>query len=109
MTFKKLKEYLSKPLILSKLDEGETLFLYLVVFDHTISGVLVRKDEGVQKPIYYVSKSLVQAKTHYSMIEKLVSALITSVRKLRPYFQCHLNSINNFGKETETIFPMSSD
>ena len=37
-----------------------------------------------------MSKSLVQAETRYSIIEKLVLALITLVRKLRPYFKCHL-------------------
>ena len=37
-----------------------------------------------------MSKSLVQAKNRYSIIERLVLALITSVRKLRPHFQCHL-------------------
>ena len=37
----KLKEYLSKLLILSKSLEGEALFLYLAVSDHTINRVLV--------------------------------------------------------------------
>ena len=37
----KLKEYLSKPLILSKPLERETLFLYLAVSDHAVNGVLV--------------------------------------------------------------------
>ena len=55
----KLKEYLSKPLILSKPLKRETLFLYLVMFDHVVSEVLIRQEEGVQKPIYYVNKSWV--------------------------------------------------
>ena len=63
--------------------------MYLAISDHVVSGVLVREDEDVQKLIYYVSKSLVQAKTLYSTIEKLVLALITSARKLRSYFNCH--------------------
>ena len=89
MAFENLKEDLSKLSILSKPLEGETLFLNFAISDHTVNGVLVREDEGVQKSIYYVSKSLVQAETHYSIIEKLVLALITSARMLRPYFQCH--------------------
>lgn len=43
-----------------------------------------------QKPMYYVSKTLLDAKTRYTIIEKLELALITAARKLRPYFQCHL-------------------
>ena len=40
-------------------------------------------------PIYYVSKSLLDAETRYSQLEKLALALIHAARKLRPYFQCH--------------------
>ena len=40
-TCEKLKEYLSKLLILSKSLEGEALFLYFAVSDHTINRVLV--------------------------------------------------------------------
>ena len=32
---------------------------------------------------------MVQAEIRYYVIEKLVLALITLARKLRPYFQCH--------------------
>ena len=34
-------------------------------------------------------KSLVQAEINYSIIEKVMPALITFATKLRPYFQCH--------------------
>ena len=37
-----------------------------------------------------MSKSLLNAKTRYSLLEKLALALITVARKLRLYFQCHL-------------------
>ena len=40
-TFEKFKEYLSKPLILSKPLERETLFLYLAVSDHAVNEVIV--------------------------------------------------------------------
>ena len=90
VAFEKLKEYLSKPLKLSQPHKRETLILYLAKFYLAVSEVLVREDKGVQKSIYYVSKSLVQVKTCYSIIEKLVLALITSAKKMRPYFKCHL-------------------
>ncbi|KAK0573789.1 hypothetical protein LWI29_013579 [Acer saccharum] len=43
--------------------------------------------EGIQKPVYYTSKALLPAETKYSPAEKIALALITSARKLRPYFQ----------------------
>ena len=46
--FRSLKEYLSKPLLLSKLVKGELLYLYLAVKEYTILGALERDKEKVQ-------------------------------------------------------------
>ena len=50
--------------------EGDVLFLYLAVSDHVMSSVLVRKEEGVQYPIYYTSKALLDAETRNPPLEK---------------------------------------
>ena len=34
------------------------LYTYLAVTKNDVSFVLVRNDDGIQRPIYYVSKSL---------------------------------------------------
>ena len=47
----------------------------------------VREDESIQKPVYYVSKSLIDAQTRYTRIEKLIFALFVTTRKLKHYFQ----------------------
>ena len=39
---------------------GEDLFMYLSVSEHAVSAVLLR-DQGVQQPVYYISKTLVDA------------------------------------------------
>ena len=87
--FRELKEYLAKPPILAKPAIGEPLYLYVAVSHAGISGVLVREDRGDQKPVFYISKSLVDAETRYPAMEKLALAIVTSARKLRPYFQSH--------------------
>ena len=51
--------------------------------------VLIRIDEGVQKPVYYVSKSLQEAETHYLPLEKAILAIIHTTKKLSHYFQAH--------------------
>ena len=66
----------------------EDLFMYLVVTDHAVSVVLLR-DQGVQMPVYYISKTLVDAETRYLPLEKLVLALVHTRRKLPHYFQAH--------------------
>ena len=45
-------------------EPGEDLFRYLSVSEHAMSAVLL-KDKGVQQPMYYISKTLVDAETRY--------------------------------------------
>ncbi|KAG7583777.1 Reverse transcriptase domain [Arabidopsis suecica] len=87
--FAELKIYLTTPPVLAKPEDGETLFLYIAVSSSAVSGVLVRDDRGDQKPIFYISKSLIEAETRYPTMEKAALAVVTSARKLRPYFQSH--------------------
>ena len=53
--FEELKAYLSSPPLLSPLQLGEELFLYLAVPPIAISAALFREEEKVQKPVYYAS------------------------------------------------------
>ena len=87
--FRSLKEYLSKSPLLSKPIEDEPLYLYLAVTEYAISGALVREEEKVQWPVYYISKRLIDAETRYPEMEKLALALVTALRKWRPYFHSH--------------------
>ena len=87
--FTALKTYLSSPPILVSPIEGELLTLYLAVSDFSTSAVLVRDKERVQHPVYYCSRALRGAEERYPRMEKLILALVTVARKLRPYFQAH--------------------
>ena len=40
-------------------------------------------------PVYYISKTLVDAETRYLLLEKLVLALVHATRKLPHYFQAY--------------------
>ena len=66
--------------------EEEVLFAYIVVASHTVSLVLVRVDNGVQRPVYYVSKSLHEVEVRYLPLEKAIFALVHATRKLPHYF-----------------------
>ena len=55
--FQELKEYLVRAPMLIAPESEEDLFMYLLVSKHAVSVVLVR-DQGVQQPVYYVSKTL---------------------------------------------------
>ena len=72
-----------------KPEDGEPLSVYLAVSGNAVSAVLVKDYEGQQHPVYYVSKSLLDAETKYSHLEKLILALIMASTKLRHYFETH--------------------
>ncbi|KAL0453660.1 UNVERIFIED_CONTAM: hypothetical protein Slati_1344100 [Sesamum latifolium] len=87
--FKELKDYLAKLPLLVKPSLGDTLYLYLSATPQAVSSVLLREMEGKQLPIYYVSKVLNGAEGRYTPIEKMALALVTTARRLRPYFLSH--------------------
>ena len=74
--------------MLTALEPGEDLFMYLLVSEHAVSAMLLR-DQGVQQPVYYISKTLVDVEMRYLPLEKLVLALVHTTRKLPHYFQAH--------------------
>ncbi|KAK3012931.1 hypothetical protein RJ639_008583 [Escallonia herrerae] len=59
------------------------------VSDVAVNTILIREEDGIQKPIYYISKVLQDVETRYPKIDKIALALIISARRLRPYFQSH--------------------
>ena len=89
MAFQQLKEYLSQPPIMSSPKVDEVLFAYIVVAPYAVSLVLVRVDSGVQRPVYYVSKSLHEAKVRYLTLENAILVVVHATRKLPHYFQSH--------------------
>ncbi|XP_021598923.2 uncharacterized protein LOC110604950 [Manihot esculenta] len=87
--FKELKCYLSSPHVLSIPLEGEELLIYLSASEQAISAVLVRVEEGEQKPVFYISKVLKDAEIRYLNIEKTAYALLLAVRKFRVCLESH--------------------
>ena len=74
---------------MSSLEVDEVLFTYVAVAPHAINLVLVQVDNGIQMPVYYVSKSLHEVEVHYLPLEKAILAVIHITRKLPHYFQSH--------------------
>ena len=68
LAFQQLKEYLSRPPIMSSPLTDEVLFSYIAVAPHAVSLVLIRIDNGIQRQVYYVSKSLHETEIHYLLL-----------------------------------------
>jgi hypothetical protein len=104
-----LKQHLMSLPILVAPEPGESLYLYIAAAAEAVSMVLVvermtQEDqvalEGqepedsagvwtIQRPVYYVSEVLHEAKAKYLEMHKLLYAVLVASRKLRHYFQAH--------------------
>ena len=71
----------------------EVLFSSIAVAPHTVSLVLIRVNNGVQRLVYYVSKSLHEAEIRYLPLEKAILAVVHGTRKLPHYFQAHTDVV----------------
>jgi hypothetical protein len=93
--FEALKESLTTPPIMTPPIPKETLPLYISATTNVVSTVLVteREKEGqaypVQRPVYYVSEVMADAKTRYTQPQKLLYELLITSRKLHHYSQAH--------------------
>ena len=74
---------------MSKTKEEEVLFADIVVASHAINELLVRVEDGVQRPVYYMSKLLHVAKVRYLLLEKAILDVVHAMRKVPYYFQAH--------------------
>ena len=79
---------------MSRPEEEEVLFAYIVVASHVVSLVLVRVENGVQWPVYYMSKSLHEAEVRYLPLEKAIGACYTKTPPLLPSpYNCDLTQL----------------
>ena len=89
VAFQELKQYLSHPPIMFSPVVDEVIFPYIAVALYAISFVPIRVDSGIQRPVYYVSKSLNKAEVRCLPLEKTILAVVHATRKLSHYFQAH--------------------
>ena len=74
---------------MSSPEVDEVLFAYIVVALHAVSLVLIRVDSDIQRPVYYVGKSLHEVEVRYLPLEKAILAVVHAARKLPHYFPAH--------------------
>ena len=72
------------------LETGDTLYLYLAASNIAVSAALFKEcGDAKLRSVFFLSKSLTDAETRYSHLERAALALRTTTQKLRPYFQAH--------------------
>ncbi|XP_022019433.1 uncharacterized protein LOC110919474 [Helianthus annuus] len=88
--FREMKNCLIRLPTLTAPVKGEPLVMYLSASDKAVGAVLLVDRQGIQTPVYYVSRTLNDPETRYAIMEKLVLALIHESRRLRRYFTNHV-------------------
>ena len=68
---------------------GKELTLYLFTLPIAVGVVLIKEEDRIQIPVYYVNKVLLRAENIYLKIGKLTYVLKIAARKLFHYFQTH--------------------
>ena len=63
--------------------------MYLAMSEVAVGAVLFCEENKKQKPMFYVSRMLLDAETYYSAVEKMVLALVNAKKKLHHYFDNH--------------------
>ena len=63
------------------------LLLYLATNLYAIGALIAQEDGGgIEQPIYYISRALKDAETHYPRAEKACLAIVYASQRLRHYF-----------------------
>ena len=71
---------------MSSPEPDEVVFVYIAVASYAVSLVLIRVDNGIQRPVYYINKSLHEAEVRYLPLEKAILAVVLGMCKLPHYF-----------------------
>nr|GEW49948.1 reverse transcriptase domain-containing protein [Tanacetum cinerariifolium] len=80
MAFKGMKQLIAKLPMLTEPKEEEELIMYLAAAKEAISAVLMTEKDGKQVPIYFVSCALQGPEINYTMMEKLILALVSAIK-----------------------------
>lgn len=104
-SFQKLKDALCSERVMAYPDPEKPYKLYTDASQFAIGGILVQNDEnGVERPIQYISKQLSSGQRKWSTIEREAFAIIHALKKLQPYLQGAMFTVFTDHKPLKSLF-----
>ena len=89
-TFQRIQQIMNHLATLQAPICGRPLLLYLALNSQAIKALLAQEDNDEnEQPVYYVSRTLKDAKTRYPRIEKAYLVVIYVSQRLKRYFSAH--------------------
>ncbi|KAL0427407.1 UNVERIFIED_CONTAM: hypothetical protein Slati_2915500 [Sesamum latifolium] len=105
-TFESIKRHLLSPPVSGAPAPGKPLILYIAAQERSIGALMEQEnEEGKEKALYYLSRTLTENKLKYSPIEKVCFALFYAIKKLWHYFEVY--SIRLISRADPIKFVMS--
>lgn len=83
--FNQVKAALTSPLTMTPPQQGKSLLLYITSTSRSIGALLAQEVDGVERPVYYISRVIQGAEARYSPVERHCLALVFAAQKLRHY------------------------
>ncbi|KAG9458562.1 hypothetical protein H6P81_003070 [Aristolochia fimbriata] len=82
------------PPVLMAPTSGKPLLLYIAAQEKSLGALLAQNDDqGKERPLYYLSRTMVGAELNYSPTEKTCLALIFAIQKLRHFLLAHSTNL----------------
>ena len=87
--FKKIQTILVNPYTIVASIPRKPLLLYIANMEQSLRALLAQNQEGVEKPVYYISRLMKAPELRYSTVEKVCLSLVFTVMKFNHYFLGH--------------------
>ncbi|KAL0394925.1 UNVERIFIED_CONTAM: Transposon Tf2-12 polyprotein [Sesamum latifolium] len=105
-TFASIKKYLLNPPVLEALIPEKPPILYIVAQERSIAALMAQEnEEGKEKALYCLSRTLAENELKYSPVEKVCLALFYAIKKFGHYFEVY--SIRLISRADSVKFVMS--
>ena len=84
--FDSLKKSLASDQVMAHPRPNQEYLLFTDACDYAVGAILCQKDDqGIERPIVYLSKQLSQTQRRWATIEKEAYAVVYALKQLRPY------------------------
>jgi len=103
--FEMIREELTSDRVMAHPRVHDPYLLYTDASAYAVGAILAQTDEqGIERPIHYVSKQLTDSQQKWSAIEREAFAIIYALHKLRPYLQGARFTVYTDHKPLKSLF-----